>query len=375
MNAWLLEPNTLRQIQAAIARGATPTAEQSTEFNALYGDEDYPGSRIMSKAGTFAEINIQGTLTKNPSWLARYFGGGNTAYVELISAINEAERDPNIREVTFTIDSPGGMTNGLTGAMDAIKNMTKPTKAIVQGQACSAAYGLASQAKEIIAEDRGSMVGSIGVAATYWAYPEEIDIASSNAPKKRPDVTTEEGKETVRETLDQIESVFIKDIATGRGVDVDTVKNDFGQGGVFLADNALKNGMIDKIQENARTNVGFQFTQEAKTMDLKTLQAQHPDVYNAALEAGRVEERDRVSAHLIMGESSGDMATAIKACKDGSGMTATLQATYMSSAAKQAHLGARAQDDTQAGNAADNAGKPTDTPDAFDAVLDSVLGA
>lgn len=375
MTTWLLEQSALQPIQSATARGVAPTAEQLNEFNAIFGDEDFPGSRIMSKAGSSAEINITGTLTKTPSWMAYYFGGGNTAYSELISAINEAERDPNVKEVTFNIDSPGGMTNGLTTAMDAIKNMSKPNKAIVKGQASSAAYGLASQADTIIAEDRGSMVGSVGVAASYWAYPENVDIASTNAPKKRPDVTTEAGKDVVRETLDQIEAVFIKDIAEGRGVDVEAVKANFGQGGIFLADNALKNGMIDGIQDKTPVkSTGVTFTQEATAMDLKQLKATHPETYEAAVSEGKKLERDRVSAHLKMGETSGDMATAIKACNNGDEMTQSLQAEYMAATVKKIQLEARAADDTSTAGAANNANQPvTGAEDAFDKALEAQL--
>lgn len=374
MSLWLLEPDALARIEIAIARGVQPTAEQMTEFNALYGDEDYPGARIMTKAGPYAEVSIVGTLTKNPSWLARFFGGGNTAYTEIISALNEAERDPNIREIRLSIDSPGGNTNGLVEVMDAIKSTTKPTTAIIEGQACSAAYGLASQADTISALNRGVMVGSIGVVGGARIDPDVVEVASTNAPKKRPDLTTEAGKDVMRETLDQIEKIFIEDIAAGRKTTTDKVKSDFGQGGIFLADIALKNGMIDSIEENARDNAGITFTQEANTMDLKTLQAQHPGVYAEAVAIGTNAERDRVSAHLIMGDASGDMATAIKACKEGTEMTATVQATYNAAAFKKATVAARSDDDAAAAAAAAAGATPeAAAPDSFDAVLDAAL--
>ncbi|WNO24171.1 putative crotonase-like domain protein [Acinetobacter phage Scuro] len=375
MNFWLLEPGALKQIESAIARGVSPTAEQLAEFNALYGDEDFPGARILTKAGPYAEINISGTLTKNPSWLARFFGGGNTAYSEIISALNEAERDPNISEITLSIDSPGGNTNGLVEVMDAIKSAKKPTKALVQGQAASAAYGIASQANKIVALNRGSIVGSIGVVGRASIDPEVVEVASSNAPKKRPDLTTEEGKDIMREALDQIEAIFIADIAAGRGVTVDKVKSDFGQGGIFLADNALKNGMIDEIEENTRESfAGVTLTQEAKTMDLKTLQAQHPDTYAEAVQAGVDQERDRIKAHLTMGEASGDMATAITACKDGSAMTESVRAAHFAAGMKKAQLGARAADDETTEAATGGASTPAaNAPDAFEAALDAKL--
>lgn len=377
MKFWLLEQAVFSDFQAQIAKGVLPTAEQFKEFSALYGaEEDFPGSRIMTKAGDQAEINIQGILTKKPSWMAMYFGGGNTAYSELIAAVNEAERDPNIKQVTFSIDSPGGMTSGLTKAMDAIRGMTKPTKAFVTGQACSAAYGLASQTGTIVAEDRGIMVGSIGVLTSYFVYPEEVTITSTNAPKKAPDATTEEGKADIRATLDQIETIFIDDIAKGRGISAEVVKKDYGQGGVFLAENALTRGMIDKIETEARsvTPAGVTSQQEASsTMDLAELKAKHPETYKAAVADGEKQERDRVSAHLIMGEASGDMTTAIKAVKDGDHMTATHQASYMAAGMKKSALGARAADDIPAGAAATDTTIDTNAADDFDAALSRLV--
>ena len=123
-NGLVLTPEALKEIQELHARGLVLTAEQMTEFNALYSD-DFPGSRIFQKVGTVAQVNIAGVLTKEPNWMYRYYGGGNTAYSEIISAINEAERDPAIKEIILAIDSPGGQTNGLCSAMDAIKKHEK----------------------------------------------------------------------------------------------------------------------------------------------------------------------------------------------------------------------------------------------------------
>ena len=64
-------------------------------------------------------------------------------------------------------------------------------------------------------------------------------------------------------------------------------------------------------------------------MDLATLKTEHPDLYALVVKVGVDQERDRVVAHLTIGEASTDMKTAIGAIKDGSDMTMTLQAQYM----------------------------------------------
>ena len=359
MNIWLITDGAWDIVRTAQAMSVIPTAQERAEFNASFSDGDYPGARIMDKVGSTAQINVAGVLTKEPSWLLRYFGGGNTAYSEIISAINEAERDPAIKEVVFNIDSPGGNTSGLTDAMDAIAGMTLPTRAEISGTAASAAYGLASQAGTITALNRGAMFGSIGVLSSRFVDGTVIDITSSNAPEKSPDVTTDEGKAMVRKTLDQIEAVFIEDIARGRGVTTDKVKSDFGRGGVFLAHDAKTHGMIDDVKDRTQQPGATTTTQEANSMNLQELKSKHPDTYAAAVAEGVAQEQDRVSAHLTMGEASGDMKTAIEAVAKGDSLTAAYQAKYMAAGMKNGQIGAR-----QGDNAATEAALAGVTPGA-----------
>ena len=379
MNAWLITPDAWQMVRTAMALAVVPTAEDRSTFSASLNDGDYPGARIMDKVGSVAQINITGVLTKEPSWILRYFGGGNTAYGEIISAINEAERDPEIEEVIFNIDSPGGQTSGLTDAMDAIAAMTIPTRAEVSGLAASAAYGLASQAGSITAMNRGAMFGSIGVKGTYFVDENVVEVTSSNSPEKAPDVTTEEGKAVARKTLDQIETVFIDDIARGRGTTSDKVKSDFGRGGVFLAHDAKTHGMIDDVKDRTQKPGAPENKpqQEAKSMNLQELQAKHPEVYAQAVAVGVSQEKDRVSAHLISGEASGDIKTAIEAVEKGDAFTASYQAKYNAAAMKNGQIAARQGDvaTTEAALAGTTAAAPTDQAASDKAFLAALEGA
>ena len=46
-------------------------------------------------------------------------------------------------------------------------------------------------------------------------------------------------------------------------------------------------------------------------MDLNTLKAQHPEAFAEHAKEVLATERDRVGAHLTMGETSGDLKTAM----------------------------------------------------------------
>lgn len=100
-------------------------------------------------------------------------------------------------------------------------------------------------------------------------------------------------------------------------------------------------------------------------MTKEEVKAQHPEIYNSILEEGRkageATERDRVVAHLTLGESSGDMKTAMDAINSGAGMTAALTAKYMAAGMNRSAQTARQADSDKAGEAADGAQPPKAT--------------
>ena len=379
---WLLEASVRQAIQQAQKAGFMPSVEQQAQFDARFGSGDISANdnRLLTVAGNNAEISVKGVITKSPSFMAMLFGGGNTTYPEIISAIAAAEQDDTVSNITFAIDSPGGHFDGLFDTLAAIQAAKKPTKAIISNVGASAAFAIASQADEVIASNIAARIGSVGVVATFMVDDNEISIASTEAPKKRPDISTAEGIAMVREELDAMHEIFVEAIAEGRSTTTDRVNADFGQGGTVLANEALKRGMIDavaapslKAVKSTKTTTANSGNQpEANNMDLKQLQAQHPETFAAAVQQGTTEERDRVSAHLMMGESSGDMKTASASIKDGSGMTATLQATYMTAGMNRSDVAGRQEDDLSA-NAGDNANAQDESGDVA-SIIESKLG-
>lgn len=107
---------------------------------------------------------------------------------------------------------------------------------------------------------------------------------------------------------------------------------------------------------------------EVVRMDRTELQAKHPELYTEIYGLGVAAERDRASAHIVMGEASGDTKTALAAIQDGSEMTATLQAKYMAAGMNRSDIEARAADDAEAADGADNADKGTDVEAAAELI-------
>ncbi len=360
---WLLESETRSRIESARLSGYVPSASENDKYEASAGS-------VLSVKGQTAIINVKGVLTKNPDIMAMIFGGGNTTYAQIISSVEQANADHRIKDIVMNVDSGGGQVDGLFDAVATLQSSKKPIKAIVGGMAASAAYALVASADTIVASSKASIVGSIGIVASFRTDDDIVSVTSTNAPKKRPDVKTEEGVAIVREELDALHELFVGAIADGRGISAKKINADFGQGGVLLAEEALKRGMIDSIHSGTTTPATSGIKHKATIMDLTELKATHPATYAAAVDAGINQERDRVSAHLMLGEASGDTKTASEAIKNGSEMTATLQATYMAANMRNRDINASVQDDAQA-NAGDTTPDDEVKPKA-DSVMDLI---
>ena len=373
MSLWLLCEDTARKMLEMRRLGARPSPEQIAAFAEQSAPVAREGElpRNMRLAGNVAEIRVQGVLTKAPDIFAYFFGGGNTTYRSIAAGLAIAKSDPAIRSVVLHIDSPGGDVDGLFDLLGTIQSFRSSEKALsVRAEnALSAAYGIAAVAGRIDATSTGSRFGSVGVAARYFVMEEIVDITNTDSPDKRPNVATDEGKAVVRRELDAIHELFIEAFADGRGTTLDDVRENFGRGATFLAGDAKKRKMIDSIAKPALRAVVSPAAAAAagaqegdqKAMDIKTLKASHPDIYEAAVQDGVKLERDRVTAHLTLGEMAGDegMKLALENIEKGADCTHSVNAKYTALAMKRSERGTRQRETDEAGKAADGADQQT----------------
>ena len=341
---WLLKKDVLEKIKAS--QDHDFSAEERKEFQSWAKDAtrlDYKaqmenkerfGETLASQSGGTLTINVQGVLTPQPDIWAYWFGGGNTAYNDINAILNEAKGDDSVTDVIMNVSSPGGNLTGLFATMKAIEKFPKPINGVGSGDVASAAYMLISQTDEIIAADETTFFGSVGVVASAYIDDNVIDITSSNAPKKRPDLKTEEGKAVIREELDQVAVIIDKKIASGRGVTVSHVNEQFGQGGMLVAEAAKSAGMIDRIEETESIipSLETSISGDGGNMTVEELQAKHPGVYAAVLEMGEKQGSasfQKLSAdHIKLGAACGDMSIATNAITKGLSLSET-QADYM----------------------------------------------
>ncbi len=381
----------MRQSREA-ARAAARAARGGGATTAAAEPENY------TVVGNVAQIDVCGVLAEEPDFWAWLLGVDQTTYGDIRDAFALAAANPAVSKVVLSVDSPGGYVDGLFETLAAVESFGKPIT-VEAGQACSAAYALAAMAGPITPRGPASVFGSVGVAVTYYVDPEQIDITSTHAPNKRPDVTTEAGKAVVRAELDALHELFVEAIvrgrknATGKPYTVAQVNADFGRGGCLLADEARAAGMIDKAAKVAKrgTQAAAEEPTEApapepeasappvapppataptaaqqppapsapqpkdasaasggaagtgkRKMTKEELKAQHPELFAAVQADGVTAERKRCCAHLKMAKSTGATDVAYKAIESGaSTLDEDVHADYMSAAINRGHQATR----------------------------------
>lgn len=188
--------------------------------------------------GNIAEIDVVGFLRNE-----KYYWSSGTSYNDIIKGIREANDSPEIDEINFIVDSNGGNVGIVDIVWREIFNSAKPTKAIVSGNCCSAAYYIACACDKIISMSPTNLIGSIGVIVTgiddseYYKKMgvKVINIRSDNAPRKNLGLDTKDGVDDVKKIVNALEATFIDRVSIGRGKTAEYVAENFGRGGVMVA--------------------------------------------------------------------------------------------------------------------------------------------
>ena len=248
---WAIEPSAMQLVAA--------TFKEVQSGLSLFAQKPLVNTYTTSIRDGVAVIPIHGIITPRADVFTFLIGG--TALELLARDLQAALDNPEVQSILLDIDSPGGVAVGPSEMADVIRKATqkKPIWAYVGRNCCSAAYWLASAASNIVAQ-KTALLGSIGVVSSVAVQEQPdadgyktIEIVSSNAKNKRPDPRTPEGEATIRSELDALEAEFIQSVATYRNVGTDTVKTDFGQGGVVVGEAAVNAGMADEIGDYETT--------------------------------------------------------------------------------------------------------------------------
>lgn len=261
---WALTEGALRQLieiaarlnndpEAALERAIVrqqERAQRTPEAVQVQAGTPLEGRRNVEVRDGVAVIDLNGPIFRYANLFSAMSGAASIEQFAL--DFGAALRDPNVTAIVLVIDSPGGEVNGVNEMAKHIfaARSTKPVVAYVGHLAASAGYWLASAAREIVI-DETAILGSIGVVATI-SNPDmdpsgDIEIVSSNAPKKRLDPTSDVGRAELQQQIDDLADVFVATVAQQRGVSVETVLKQYGQGGVFVGRRAITAGLADRI--------------------------------------------------------------------------------------------------------------------------------
>lgn len=249
---WAISERAFESLVATISNNEL-TEEIISEQKSINSNvNDIDGTWYAKKIGKVGILEITGVLIPYKTWYERWFGFVSAERLE--EDLSVLQKDHQIENIIAMFDTPGGMVDGLSGFADVLANSAKPITAHILGDAASGGYWLASQAKEITAIDT-SRSGSIGAVTTIVDFKEAyekkgikiFDVVSSQSPRKRTDLTTEEGRMELQAILDSIADTFIDTVARGRNIDREVVLNNFGQGGEFASFESLERGLIDRI--------------------------------------------------------------------------------------------------------------------------------
>lgn len=180
--------------------------------------------------------------------------GWVTGYTAIRNMLIAAEADPDVRGIAYDIHSGGGDALGMFELADDIRKSSKPSIAIVDGAAYSAAYGLASAAKRISVLPTGG-VGSIGVKTMHVDLSEYYkkmgikieelfsgDHKIDGSPYKdlSPKV-----RDAIQSRLDSMRDRFAGVVADYRGKEKSEILATEAQ--TYSAEEALKIGLVDEI--------------------------------------------------------------------------------------------------------------------------------
>lgn len=244
---WMVEPNHFQAVAGAIEA-------MDLKAHVQLRQEIAPKAELArvdtGRNADLAMIEITGTMTKYGSSM-----GGSGSTIRARQLIREANSDPNITGILLKLDSPGGSVAGTQELAAAVRDSEKPIVAFVEDLGASAAYYVASQASQIVANEP-AMVGSIG---TYTAVADFSKAAEQRGIKVHVISTgkfkgagtpgapvTDEQLANWQELINKSNSLFLAAVRKGRNMTAEQVA-DLATGQVWIASDAKSNGLIDSI--------------------------------------------------------------------------------------------------------------------------------
>jgi protease IV len=238
---------------------------------------------------------------------------------EIVSQLNRAEKDKDIKAVVFKIDSPGGATTASDILYHEIFEYKKRTKVKIivsmMGVATSGAYYISLPADHIIAHPT-TITGSIGV---IFLYPringlmEKIGIAMEVSKSgKNKDMAspfrmpTEEERRMMQNITRTLGNRFLDLVTRNRKI-ADKPMQTVSTARIFLPEEALNLGLIDEIGylndalSKAKSMAGL--PDDAKVIVYRRITYPDDNLYNSRVSAYDIQKEPLIDLGIAGGLS------------------------------------------------------------------------
>jgi len=336
-DVWLIDPEKLDAILEVLnvrMAGGSISDEGIAAAAKLRHSSSDSGVR---PDGDVAVIGLYGTITQRPS----LFDSGGTSTEGFSKRFDAAVNDPSVSTIVIDVDSPGGNVYGVQEVARKVFDARKSKRiiAVANSMAASAAYWIGTAADELIVTPGGD-VGSVGVICIHSEgsklfEKEGVKNTIIRAGKYKAELNpyeplTGDAQDNLQSRVDDIYSEFVKVVAKHRGVSVGHVRENFGQGRMKGAKQAVASKMADavatldeviselvknpnksfitgkssaEITGNSHIISGdFKMPEKTESTPLsaKILASEHPDVHTEVFEAGKAagakDEKERFAA-------------------------------------------------------------------------------
>jgi len=251
---WAIQPQTLDAVVGFLSSGAEVTRKTVAARLGVRG----AAARRPSPAAGVAVISVYGIITQHAAAADDFWSLAGTSTEEIGALFEAAIADRDVGTVVLDVDSPGGTVYGIPELAARIFAARGVKKIVACSNAlcASAAYWLASQAEEIVASPSAE-VGSIGVYSAHidlsGAQEQagiKVSIFSAGRYKAEGALgqpLSDGARVAEQSRVDEMYSMFIADVARGRGVDPMRVRSGYGEGRVVGAKQARTLGMVDRV--------------------------------------------------------------------------------------------------------------------------------
>lgn len=221
------------------------TAESIVAPTDRWSAKDHPGY----EGKTVAILPITGPLMKDDLC-------GDYGTASLLQVFRQLEAAESVKSIVLIVNSPGGQVDGTEELANAIRDSKKDTVAIVDGMACSAAYWIASSAKQILATASTNIIGSIGTMIAMYDRTQQMEDAGIVLREYYADASTDKnlatrealqgkngGRLLIETMLNPTNDLFLEAVRANRGATLNEKETLTGK--VFLTADAQKLGLID----------------------------------------------------------------------------------------------------------------------------------